>query len=273
MLTFLMPVKSPEVSKSWPLVCRLFERTVKSICQQTTDQFAVVVICNRIPEIDFQHPNIHFVQVDFPLPTQQVIDLGLEGKFYRDKGGFAKELDKGRKLLKGLEYAKQFSPSHVMAVDADDCISKHLAAYVNARPSYEGWYIKKGYLYHEHRDFLQAKFDGFCETCGSSIIIKPEHFEKLFVEQYIYEHRVAKLLEEDKIALKPLPFFGAIYSVGNSENIFQTVERQNDRYKKRGLVLAVVNLFRARKVSRAVRSDFSFYKVDSTVKQPEHEFA
>lgn len=261
MLSFIIPVKSPKVSNSWSIVCSLLERTLRSVCNQTSNQFVVVVVCNRKPEIHYCHPNLHFVEVDFPLPAQQLIEFGLERKFDgRGSDTFAKDLDKGRKVLAGLSYVKRFSPSHTMVVDADDFISRTITEYVNSHSSCTGWYLNQGYLYHEQRDFLQVKFKKFHQTCGSSIIIKYEYYEKLFKCKYVYEHRITKF--NNGIILHPLPLFGAIYSVGNGENIFQTIERQNKFYKKYRLALAIKNIFRSRLVSQSLRKEFSFYSVN-----------
>lgn len=258
MITFIIPLKAPEVCHNWNIVSKLAERAIKSACNQTSDLFRVVVVCNRKPELDFDHPHLHFIKVDFPLPAQQLTELGLEKKVdFRGPDVFAKDIDKGRKILTGLSYAKQLSYSHAMVVDADDCINKNIAEFVNSNSSSVGWYLRKGYLYHEHRNFLQAKFKDFYKTCGTSIIMKVEHFDKLFKYQHVYEHRIINF--SDTISLKPFPLFGAIYSVGNTENIFQTIDRQNYRYKKYGLALAIKNLFRSRSISDSIRDEFSFY--------------
>ena len=65
MITFLVPVKSSRVSKSWDLFSNLFERTLKSITNQTSDNFRVVVICHEKPITDFEHPNVEYIHVDF----------------------------------------------------------------------------------------------------------------------------------------------------------------------------------------------------------------
>jgi hypothetical protein len=145
MLVFIIPLKSKKVSDSWETACKLFERTLKSVCNQTSDDFRVIVVCHEKPEIDFKHPNVEYVKVDFDLSKA-------------DKWEW-KQVDKGRKLLKGVVYAGKFSPSHIMFVDADDCVSKHLAKFVNGNKECNGWFVNKGYKYKEGNNLIYLKRD------------------------------------------------------------------------------------------------------------------
>jgi len=260
MLVFVIPLKSSQVAKDWDFVCQLFERCLKSVCNQTSDKFRVIVVCHEKPNISFSHPYITYIEVDYPLPNQQLKDLNLEQEVdWRGAETFSKDIDKGRKLLTGLAYAEKFSPSHVMVVDADDCVSKNLAKFVEENANCNGWYIKSGYLYHESRQFLQVKFKDFNQTCGSSVIIKYELYPLMF-SKYQYLHRTTILNNE--IPLEPLPFRGGIYSVGNGENIFQTIERQNKRFKKFGILLRIANIFRYRRLTKSICSEFGFNIID-----------
>jgi hypothetical protein len=68
MLTFIVPIKSRKIANSWTLVSQLAERTLRSICNQTSSNFRVVVVCNEKPDIQFEHPHIDYIQVDFLIP-------------------------------------------------------------------------------------------------------------------------------------------------------------------------------------------------------------
>lgn len=68
MLVFVIPIKSPKVATSWSGVCQLFERTLRSVCNQTSSDFRVVVVCNEIPQIEFNHSSVEYLKVDFPVP-------------------------------------------------------------------------------------------------------------------------------------------------------------------------------------------------------------
>jgi len=256
MLVFVIPLKSSQVSKDWDLVSQLFERCLKSVCNQTSDKFRVIVVCHEKPNIGFSHPHITYIEVDYPSPIQQLKELGLEQEVdWKWTEVFSRDLDKGRKLLNGLAYADKFSPSHVMVVDADDCVSKNIVKFVEQNSNSNGWYIKRGYLYHENWQFLKIKFKDFNQICGSSVIIKYELYPLLF-NKYHYQHR--RTLLDNGIALEALPFRGAIYSVGNGENIYQTIERQNTRFKKFGILLKIANLVRYRRLTKSICNEFNF---------------
>ncbi|MEP0811676.1 hypothetical protein [Coleofasciculus sp. FACHB-SPT9] len=55
-------------------------------------------------------------------------------------------LEKLQKVMAGFIYAQQLKSSHIMLVDADDCVSKHLAEFVNQHPQSKGWFVDKGYV-------------------------------------------------------------------------------------------------------------------------------
>ena len=62
-------------------------------------------------------------------------------------------MDQVRKIFMGLNYAAQFKPSHVMLVDADDCVSQKLASFVDHNPQSNGWFINRGFLYKNGSKF------------------------------------------------------------------------------------------------------------------------
>lgn len=68
MLLFIVALQSPQASKDWSRVSRLWERTLRSICAQNCYEFRVFRVCNRRPEIGFDHPSLAVIEEDFPLP-------------------------------------------------------------------------------------------------------------------------------------------------------------------------------------------------------------
>ncbi|MGJ5672165.1 MAG: glycosyltransferase family 2 protein [Nostochopsis sp.] len=271
MIVFVIPLKSAKVSTSWHLVSKLFERCIKSVCNQTSDEFRVIVVCQEKPNIDFSHPHITYIQVDYLLPNEQLKELNVEqdieskrvevfskGIDCRSTEVFSKDIDKGRKLLTGLAYAEKFSPSHVMVVDADDVISKNIAKFVKQNANCNGWYLNKGYIYNENRQLLEIKFGDFNVMCGSTVIVK-YHLYPLLFNNYDYVH--GKIVLGNDIKLKALPLIGSIYSVGNGDNIFQTIERQNQRNKGLGILLKITTILRYRRLTKSIRDDFNFIPI------------
>jgi hypothetical protein len=162
MLVFIIPIKSPKVATSWSIVCQLFERTLRSVCNQTSSNFQVIVVCNEIPKIGFSHPNVNYLEVDFPVPKST----------YSAKGD-----DKAKKIVAGLLSARDLKPTHAMPVDPDDCISNKIAAFVNQYPNSNGWYIERGYEYNDGTNKIAVKKSGFYKICGSCNIINYQLFQ------------------------------------------------------------------------------------------------
>ena len=98
MLAFIIALKSSQVSSSWELVCKLFERTLKSVCNQTSTEYQVIVVCHEKPETQFNSPQISYVQVDFPIPGETFA---------------SKDKDKMLKMQAGLLYVQKIHVSHV----------------------------------------------------------------------------------------------------------------------------------------------------------------
>ena len=253
MLVFIIPVKSKQVSHSWQRLSQLFERCIKSICNQTDSEFRVVVACHEKPETKFVHSHLHYVQVDFQAPSLANSDYG------QVKG--SGDIDKAKKILTALIYAKQFNPDHIMVVDADDCVNKRIAEFVNKNTESDGWYLKQGYVYEEGNNIIYLNTKNFHQSCGSSIIIKYSLYNSLFIGDYYNHHN--NVLRDGAI-LKKLPFVGAIYIIKHGENQFMT-SQQTKQLKKREnrLIFLARKLLKYRPmiVTKSLRQNFGLYNI------------
>lgn len=268
MLLFVVPVKSPRLSRDWALACRLFERCVRSICAQTVEDFRVVVVCNERPATGFEHPRLEYLVVDFPVPemrrpgevTTTGYDYGLSAEIAR------KNADKARKLRAGFEHGARYAPTHCMGVDADDCVSRRLAAFVKRHPEKAGWFFKKGYIHPEGGRLLYVNVKNFNQTCGSSVIFRADLQQVVLENPDFYAHCI------DRAPLAPLPFAGAIYSIANGDNIYMTAattsQIQGSLWRKLfspdlpSLLRKLVK-YRPALVTSAVRREFGLYPVAS----------
>lgn len=253
MLVFVVPLKSSKISKSWDQVCKLFERCVKSVCNQTSSDFRVIVVCNEKPQTQFEHAHLQYVEVDFPVP---------------DKNISAMTLDRGRKVLLGLQMAQEFNPSHAMVVDADDCVSKYLAEFVNQNTQHNGWYVNKGYIYKDGSRFVYLKKKNFNHICGTCNIIRYdlydlfENLEDKYSDLILKYHGGHKYILETLIHkgvwIEPLPFAGAAYIVENGENYY------NDRFES-VMPKEVVNRIKTtrhfRLLNNLLRDEFGLYEI------------
>ncbi|MBH8551191.1 glycosyltransferase family 2 protein [Nostocaceae cyanobacterium CENA357] len=250
MLVFVIPLKSPQVSKSWERVTKLFERCIKSVCNQTSPDFRAIVVCHEKPRIDFAHPHITYLTVDFP-PANETNPVA-QGN-----------TDKGRKILKGLIYAQQFYPTHTMAVDADDCVSKKLAEFVNQNPNCHGWFINKGYKYQEGSKYIYLKRSNFYKMCGTCNIIRydlnniPETAEYNrgygYYKYYIDHAQVRDILKRESKNINPLPFAGAVYVVETGEHLFY----DSNRLK--------FNIFNRRLLNESLRNEFGLHNSSNSI--------
>jgi hypothetical protein len=265
MLIFIIPVKSQEITKSWELLSRLLERTLRSICNQTSPSFQAVVVCNQQPNIQFTHPNIHYVKVDFPAPQpipqdrQETTGYG----YIRSLDIANKNADKSRKILTGIEFAAKLNPSHIMVVDADDCVSCRLAEFVQQNPNHDGWVMRKGYMYREGSKILYVNIKRFNHVSGTSVIIKNDLHHALFENPELYFCSFDNL---PGVNMQALPFAGALYSMLNGENILMS----NQTFTQmRGQILssmpALVQKFfryRIRFLNESIIKEFGLYDVN-----------
>jgi hypothetical protein len=246
MLVFVIPLKSPQVSKSWERVSKLFERCIKSVCNQTSTDFHAIVVCHEKPKIEFTHSQITYITVDFS-PAKET-NLVAQGN-----------TDKGRKLLKGLTYARKFSPTHTMAVDADDCVSKNLAEFIKQNPNCNGWFINKGYKYREGSKYIYVKRSEFNKMCGTCNILRydlnnfPETAEYNrgygYYKYYIDHAQVRNILTQKAKSIKPLPFAGAVYVLETGEHLFYDSTKLG------------FNIFNRRFLNPSIRDEFGLYNL------------
>jgi hypothetical protein len=247
-LVFVIPLKSAEVSNSWERVTQLFERCIKSVCNQTSPNFRVIVVCHKKPKIEFTHPHITYIPVDFSPPNEtNPVSKG--------------DTDKGRKILKGLIYARQFSPTHTMTVDADDCVSKHLAELIQQHPDSYGWFLNKGYKYQEGSNYIYIKRSNFYKMCGSCNILRydlndlpetPEYNRGYGYYRYYIDHaKVRDILKNKAKPLKSLPFPGAVYILETGENLSNNSKRLR------------FSIFNRKLLNQSVRDEFRLYDLSA----------
>lgn len=263
MITFIVPVKSKKVSSDWPRFCKLFQRTVKSICGQTDKNFRLVAVCHEVPEIDFNHKNLVFLEVEFNPPIPKAFES--EETFNKRR-----EVDKGEKIMAGVAYAKKnFDTDYVMMVDSDDCISNRIASFVNGNDQDSpGWYLKFGYIHLDGKKFL-ASTSKFSYLCGSSIIVKPDLIHYFFgTNPDLYFDHQLKTLDKGT-NLSELPFFGGIYSMANGDNHYMSLQKAKNLNNPFGRLsrselkrmYRKLRAYRFHFITRRIRDEFNFYQV------------
>ncbi|MBD2253164.1 glycosyltransferase family A protein [Nostoc parmelioides] len=255
MLVFVIPLKSQQVAKSWKNVSQLFERCLRSICEQTDTNFRVVVVCHEKPDIKFNHPHVNYVEVDFPIPDRNILQ---------------QRQDKGKKIIKGLMYARHFSPTHVMIVDADDCLSGRIAEFTNQHPNVNGWYLNKGYVYQEKSAFIyyrKSHFHSWCGTCNilkfdtCNLPSKDDDYPEDLVNLYIAHKKLPEFMIKKGLVIEELPFIGAVYIIGNGENIYQKGFSSIHNENKNKIFFLLKEALKFRPINSSIRKEFGVYQL------------
>lgn len=168
----VIPLKAKLVSKNWQEVCASVARTVHSVLNQSSNNFAVAVIGHDCPEqlssLRDKGDDI-FVKFDDTAPPKISDDEMANQVKY--------ENDRCSKILKGLIHLKkQHSDiTHWFALDADDLLHKDFVQTIESTPDFDAYLIENGYFYFE-RSSIFNKTDEFYIYCGSSSVIADKFF-------------------------------------------------------------------------------------------------
>ena len=210
-LVFLCAVQSRAASKDWARVSALCNRTIASICAQTSPEFKVVLVCNEAPQLTVRSPRLEILTHDFPLPEPNTKSR-MADKF--EKIGFA-------------AYAvRNLAPAYFMTADADDCVSNRLVHFVETQHEAHGWYLDESYMHEQGSRWVFLR-DNFHVFCGTSSIIRctPEDLPSAAKREesrpslvYVGHTQIKAHMESIGRPLAQLPFRGAIYEVGTGEN-------------------------------------------------------
>ena len=244
MLVFIVPLQSPQASSDWARVSALCERTLRSICGQTSADFRVFLVCNQAPRLAFSHPALTIVEDDFPIPQPNTA---------------ARMFDKHEKLKRGMIAARDLAPCHVMFVDADDLVNNRLAEFCAAHPAQPGWYIAQGYIHTAGSAWIY-RWPDFDLICGTAAIVlcAEEDFPRrmsdkksdfFMIDCGHFEFRHPARTRGRK--LDPLPFPGAVYVTATGENDSGTSLRQ-----WRGRKMFIKKLLNSRFVTPRLRARF-----------------
>ncbi|MBF4572935.1 glycosyltransferase family 2 protein [Herbiconiux sp. VKM Ac-1786] len=226
MLAFITTLRHPQNSVSYDRVEKLLDETLRSVAQQTSEEFVIIIVGNKRP--DFSLPaRTHFVQVEFPPPAPPTGAQTAREPFVWDKG---------TKLGIGLIAAAEYDPTHVMIFDADDFVHRDLAKFVQDNPAHPGWVVREGWMYSRARNAYVAQ-SNFNRTCGTSFVVPfeaygvPGDLSVTASQQEIaagYADRLSAIMGAHRDAeawhrdhgrvLAEFPFRAAVYHVDTGEN-------------------------------------------------------
>lgn len=227
MFYFITSLRHPGNCNSYDRVSFLLENTLRSVCKQTSENFKVLVVCNKIPAINV-NKSVEFLEVDFPAPSSlNRAQTGME----------AIRSDRGYKYMAGLIYIRPYNPSYVMFFDADDFISNRIVEFVTQQKEKCGWYIETGYQFQTGDTHLSS-MSNFHHHCGTSLIYPysmleipsglagevnlssiKRYSDENYLKNVLGSHRAAVMIHQSwGYSFRPLPFPCAIWILGTGEN-------------------------------------------------------
>jgi hypothetical protein len=245
-LTFIIPVRHPDNAIDWNQIKIKLRETIRSVASQDRDGWKAVIVANDQAELPDFPNGFEVKRVDFP--SNQLFKQGDIGKeeFYE-----ACRFDKGRRVLAGMLYAGDMG--HVMIVDDDDLVSRHLTSFVGSNSGENGWYIREGYIWNDG-GMLMYHYSDFSHLCGTSHIIRadlyklPSSFneaEDTYIRHVLGSHIfLHDELDSSGTPLKPLPFFGAVYRTGHTEAHSRSRTILGQFFLKKYLLKAPIELYR-----------------------------
>ena len=265
---FVIPVKHPENAKNWASVKANLEATIKSISNQDSSDWEAVIVANRGADLPQLPDRIGVKWVEFEPNRHYKKNDGNDSVFYE-----AVRNDKGRRILAGILYARDFT--HVMVVDDDDLVSRRISSFIKSNPECNGYYLKDGYIWGTGtRIFFH--YDGdFSLLCGTSHIVRkdlldlPATFEEaspVYIQTMLGSHvKIKRILDERRTPLSPLPFIGAVYRVGHLESHSSANDMLKSYFLQRWLyrhpIKQLKRLLRLRLVDRKTKAEFfGFFK-------------
>ena len=194
----------------WDKVSEICNNTIRSILNQTADNYKLILVCNQ-PPLDLPvSEKIIVTQTDLPCPV--------------DYNGVINDIF--QKIKIGMTVARDYGPAFIMRIDADDFVSRDLVKFTENHPKDNGWYIKWGYCYdyYHHKMYHQPNLH---LNCGTAHIINCQKEDFPMTRdtpdtdwlKCIWQHQnINQFLSPMGRTLRPLPFPGVIRSVNTSVN-------------------------------------------------------
>lgn len=206
MLAFVTSLRARALAADWDHHVRLLERTLASFLAQTDPEIRVVVVCHDLPHVSQAgDPRVHFQRTDLPLPARDHADM---------------VRDKVLKISIGAQWAIDHGCRFLMYADADDLVSRRLAATTRQHPDANGWYFPDGFSHRYGQPWLtrSQRHDQLCGTCA---IVRTDllRFERSADYRGGWVNSLAAaghqdyraMLDREGHALAPLPFPGSVY--------------------------------------------------------------
>jgi hypothetical protein len=164
-IVFLIPVKHPQNSFDYKRTWGLLNRTLRSICQQTVDDYRIIVSCNKALPL---HPLIPEGKVTVLTIDATPIEEGHPSGDWHTPQFDEHIRDKGLKRKHCLDYASMtICPSHYFLMDADDYVAPDLVEQILLKDQ-EMCLLDHGICFSLSTR-VYYEIDSFFLNCGSSV--------------------------------------------------------------------------------------------------------
>lgn len=273
MVVFAIPLRAKETSSDWNSCVQHFNRTLKSIFNQTDSEFRCIVACNEIPQLDQEYDErLEFIKLEIPVPREWIeMSRDKYWKLTMIAVRIREVLEKMQNPEKGI---------YVMPVDADDLINCRIAEYCKLHPNENGLVSNDGYVWKSGDKFFR-KYPQMHTYCGSCNIIKmyrndlPK--ESPVSQKLCHDRETAGLLnarypirfdhnlvvERYKQEGKPfayLPFRSTVYVLDTGDNISAIYHSMHQTEEKKRFhpiaFLRSINIFKMQPITKKIKREF-----------------
>jgi phage pi2 protein 07 len=169
-LGIVIPLKSSVVSRDWIQICKLLNRTLDSIINQTLNNWSVVVVGHEkpldVPLIDSGNVLFHPIELDAPHANLDIKKNVINKQIYDYI------LDKTQKIVRGFQILKNQDITHWFVLDADDLLHRDFIKKTISRPNceYKAVILNHGWIYYPNVSRI-IPCHYLANICGSTTII------------------------------------------------------------------------------------------------------
>ena len=218
---FATPLISKNRAFDWDVICANLAATVRSLRNQTSDQWRMLICGQDQPKgITF---DAHVQFLPYAVPDTET-----------DKN--ALNFDKWLKIKQMTAHlsTSESGDGYLFQLDADDIVHPDLVAHITADNNGQGYYITHGYMmdlgslqmaYLGARSLRRPFAKSFNRECGSCVAARFDFRQGPAFAEPLNARGRHKDMHENLAAygfiLQPVPFAAALYVVNHGENIRQ----------------------------------------------------
>ena len=213
----IIPFRPKAESIDWVRESSLLRKTITSVLRQTYPALEIFVLYTDRPSDTIEHEQISYVELPFGHQSYEEIPIKEELRIkFKSEKMVVRRWDKARKLTYGCKLAKEKGFHYVMALDADDLLSKYFFAKLAADSDQgrcPGWFMHKGYIYKPGTSYLMLVptlmrfLNGSTHVLRSDLIPIPEFSStnwldySLFTDHGWIKDRIKKYLNIDLLPI------------------------------------------------------------------------